>query len=103
MDFAVQVDHREKLKEEEKRDKYLDLARKLKKLWNMKMTMIPIVIGVFGSITKRMVQGLEDMEISGRVENMQTTLLLRSATILRRVQETYGDLLSLRLLWNTIG
>ena len=34
-----------KLKEWEKKGKYLDLARELKKLWNMKVTIIPIVIG----------------------------------------------------------
>ena len=32
VDFAVLVDHRVKLKESEKKDKYLDLARELKKL-----------------------------------------------------------------------
>ena len=31
VDFAVQADHRIKLKECEKKDKYLDLARELKK------------------------------------------------------------------------
>ena len=31
VDFAVSADHRIKLKEREKRDKYLDLARELKK------------------------------------------------------------------------
>ena len=31
LDFAVPVDHRVKLKECEKRDKYLDIARELKK------------------------------------------------------------------------
>ena len=31
VDFAVSADHRIKLKESEKRDKYLDLARELKK------------------------------------------------------------------------
>ena len=41
-----------KLKEFEKKDKYLDLACELKKLGNMKMTFIPIVIGVLGTITK---------------------------------------------------
>ena len=50
--FAVLADLRIKLKECEKRDKYLDLARGLKKLWNMKLTIIPIVIGAFGAITK---------------------------------------------------
>ena len=31
MDFAVPADHRVKLKESKKKDKYLDLARELKK------------------------------------------------------------------------
>ena len=35
VDPAVQDDHRIKLKECEKKDEYLDLARELKKLWNM--------------------------------------------------------------------
>ena len=52
MDFAVQVDHRVKLKESEKMDKYLDLARKLKNLWNMKVKFIPIVIGALVTVTK---------------------------------------------------
>ena len=50
--FAVPADHRIKLKECEKKDKYLDLVRELKKLWNMKVTIVPIVIGAFGTITK---------------------------------------------------
>ena len=52
VDFAVPADHRIKLKESEKKDKYLDLARELKKLWNMQVTIIPIVIGAFGTVTK---------------------------------------------------
>ena len=52
VDFAVLADHRIKLKECEKRDKYLALARELKKIWNMKVTIIPIVIGAFGTVTK---------------------------------------------------
>ena len=36
MDFAISADHRAKLKESEKKDKYLDLSRDLKKLRNMK-------------------------------------------------------------------
>ena len=63
MDFAVPADHRAKLKESEKRDKYLDFAKELKqKLWNIKVTMIPIVIGALGTVTKRLIQGLEDLK-----------------------------------------
>ena len=36
VDFAVPADHRINLKESEKKDKYLNLAREIKKLCNMK-------------------------------------------------------------------
>ena len=54
----------------------------------MKMTVIPIVIGALGTVTKGLVHGLEELEIREREETIQTTALLRSARILRRVLET---------------
>ena len=92
---TVPADHRINLKESEKNDKYLDLARELKKLWNMKVTIVPIVIGAFGTITKGLLKGVEDLEVGGRVETIQTTAFLRP------VLETWGDLLSLRIQWKT--
>ena len=97
MNFAVAADHRIKVKEWEKKDKYLDLARESKKLWHMKVTIVPVGIGVFGIVTKGLLKGLEDLEVEGRVETIQTWALLRTARILRRVPETWRDLLSLRL------
>ena len=82
------VDHCVKMKERERREKYLDIAREMKRLWNMKVTIIPIVIGALCKITKGLVQGLEVLEITGRMETIQTIVLLRSARILRRVLET---------------
>ena len=79
VNFAVPADHRINLKEIEKKDKCLDLARELKKLWNMKVTIVPIVIGALGPITKWLLKGLEDLEGGGRVETIQTTALLRTA------------------------
>ena len=84
----VPVDRKINLKESEKNDNYLDFARELKKLWNMKVTIIPIVIGALGTITKGLLKGLEDLEVGGQVETIQTTALLRTARILRRVLET---------------
>ena len=79
MDFPVPADYRVKIEESEKRDKYLDLARKLKKLWTMKVTVIPIVVRALGTIPKGMAKELKDLEIRGQVETIQTTALLRSA------------------------
>ena len=83
MDFAVPADHREKLKESDKKDKYQDLVRDLKKLRKMIMT-----IGTLGTLTKGLVKRLEELELPGRVETIHSTELLRSARILRGVLET---------------
>ena len=61
-----------------------NLSRELKKLWNMKVTFIPIVIGAHGTVTEGLVMWLEDLKIRGGVDTIQTTTLLRSIRILRR-------------------
>ncbi len=52
MNFAVPVDHRVKLKDNKNKDKYLELTWELKILWNMKVTVIPNVIGVLIKVPK---------------------------------------------------
>ena len=79
--------------------KYLDLVWEMKKLWNMKVTIIPTVIGAFGTVTKGLLKGQEDFEVGGQVE----TALLKTARILRWVLETWGDLLSSERLTANAG
>ena len=50
----------------------------------MEVTMIQIVIGAFGTVTK----GLEDTAMRGRVETIQTTTLLRT----QNTEKSHGDL-----------
>ena len=45
----------------------------------MKETIIPIVIGAFSTVTKRLLKSLEDVEVGGRVETIQTIALLKTA------------------------
>ena len=68
MDFAVPADHRIKLKESEKMDKYLVFVRELKKLRNMKVTFKPIITSVLVTVTEGLLKELEDLEIIRRVE-----------------------------------
>ena len=63
----------------------------------MKVTVITIVVGALGTIHNGLVQGLADLEIRGLVETIQTSELLKSYRILRKVLETWGDLLPLKL------
>ena len=54
----------------------------------MEVTIIPIVIGAFGTVTKGLLKGLKNFEVGDRVETIQTTALLKTARILRKVLET---------------
>ena len=98
VDFDALVDPTVKiLKKSDQRDNYLDLARELRKLWNMRMMVIPVMIGALGTVFKCSERGLEVLEIGRQIETILTTALLRLCRILRRVLETRGDLLSLTL------
>ena len=55
-------------KRKRKERQVLDLAKKLKRLWNMKVMAIPIIIGAFGTVTKGLTTGLEEMEIGKRTD-----------------------------------
>ena len=67
VDFAVPADHTVKLKESENREKYQDLAReeKRKKLWNIESDGDTNCNWRTRYSHQRLVQGLEDLEITG--------------------------------------
>ena len=52
MYFAIIADHRVKIKESKKMDEFLNLTRELKKLFNMRVLVVPIVIGVLETVPK---------------------------------------------------
>ena len=98
VDFTVPEDHRVKIKENEKRGKYLDLTRELRKLRNMKATEIPIVIGTLETVPEGFEGGLKESENRKPIETIQMTALLGSARIFSRVLVTRRDLLSFEIL-----
>ena len=103
VDLALPADLRLKVKESEKKDRYLEFARELKRLWKLKVTIMPVIFGLLSRITKEIAKRLEELKIRARVETNHTTMSLRSARILWRILETSGDLLSLRLHWQFLG
>ena len=52
IDFAVPGDSRIEEKEKDKMEKYQDLGRELQKIWNVKVKIIPLVVGSLGVIPK---------------------------------------------------
>ena len=51
----------------------MTLLENCKKYENMLVTVIQIGIGAFGTVTKGLFKGLEDLEVGGRVETIQST------------------------------
>ena len=60
MVLVVPADHRVK---SDKKDKYP--VREMKKMWNMNMTIMPIVIGALGTVTKGLIRWLGNNRTSG--------------------------------------
>ena len=54
----------------------------------MRVKVVPIVIGALGTVPKNLEKSLSELKIKGRIETIQTTALLKSARIIRRVLET---------------
>ena len=71
VDFAVPADHRVKIKGNEKERLLLGPWQKTKKkLWNMKVMVIPIVVGALGMVPKGLVSWQGELEIRGRAETI---------------------------------
>ena len=85
--FAIPYDSKIELKEQEKIEKYQDLRRELKKIWNMKVNITPIVIGAMGAIPKKLRKRLEQLGIKTRLVELQKNAILYTARILRKVVE----------------
>ena len=68
-------------------------------MWNKKVTVIPIINGDLGTITKGLVQELEDLEMRVREETIQTIGLVK---IGQNTEKSPIDIRSFKLQWKTI-
>ena len=85
--FAVPGDSRIEEKEKDKTEKYQDLGRELQKIWNVKVKIIPLVVGSVGAIPKQFGSRLKQIGITVETAQVQKTVLLGTARILRKVLE----------------
>ena len=86
IDFAVPRDSRIEEKDKVKIEKYQDLGRELQKIWNVKVKIIPLVVGSLGAIAKQFGR-LKQIGITVGTAQVQKTVLLGTARILRKILE----------------
>ena len=69
------------------REKYQDFGRESQKIWNVKVKIIPLVVGSLGVILKQFGNRLKQIGITLGTAQVQKTVLLATARILRKVLE----------------
>ena len=87
IDVSVPWDSRVEEKEREKVHKYQDLRFELRRLWEMPVEVVPIVIGALGTIPKNLKRNLEKLEAKIAPGLMQKSVMLETAHIIRRVMD----------------
>ena len=76
IDIAVPVDGRVEEKEKEKREKYQDLAREIRKLWKTSVNVVLIVVGALGAVAN-LEEELSRLELGRKeVDRAQFSALL---------------------------
>ena len=74
-------------KDKDKREKYQELGRELQKIWNVKVKIIPLVVGSLGAIPKKFGNGLKQIGVTVRIAQVQKAVLLGTARMLRTILE----------------
>ena len=85
IDFTVPGDSRIENKEKEKIKKYQDLRQELQKIWNVRVKIIPLVVGSLGVIPKQFGNRLKKTGITANTGQVQKTVFIGTATILIKV------------------
>ena len=68
-------------KELEKIEHYQDVARELRKIWNMKVKVIPLVIGALGTTPTKLGNWLNEVGIETQITELQRTVLRKDLEI----------------------
>ena len=85
IDVAISGDGNVIKKEAEKILKYKDLTIEIQRMWNVKSTVIPVIIGATGTISKSFRKYVGNIPGSHEVRELQKTAILGTAHILRKV------------------
>ena len=63
------------------------MGRELQKIWNVKVKIIPLVVGSLDAIPKQFGNRLKQVGITVRTAQVEKTALLETARLLRKVLE----------------
>jgi hypothetical protein len=72
-------------KEAEKKLKYKSLGIEIQRMWNLKCTMLPVIIGATGIVSKSLRKYLEAIPGIHSIDSLQRTAILGTSHIIQKV------------------
>ena len=65
----------------------MDLATELKKVWNMKVTVVPFTVRALGTPVKALQKTLKNICIETKITELQKTVVIHTSKILQKFIE----------------
>ena len=85
IDVAIPADRNVVQKEAEKKLKYKSLCIEIQRMWNLKCTIVPVITGATGIVTKSLRKNLETVPGKHSIDSLQKTAILGTSRIIRKV------------------
>ena len=82
---AISADRNVVQKEAEKKLKYKSLWIEIQRMWNLKCTIVPVIIGATGIVTRSLRKNLEAVTGKHSIDSLQKTAILGTSHIIRKV------------------
>ena len=83
--MAIPADRNVARKEAEKKLKYKSLCIEIQRMWNLKCTIVPVIIGATGIVMRSLRKNLETVPGKHRIDSLQKTAILGTSNIIRKV------------------
>jgi hypothetical protein len=85
IDLAIPANRNVVQKEAEKKLKYKSLSIEIQRMWNLKCTIVPVIIGATGIVTRNLRKNLETAPGNHSIDSLQKTAVLGTSYIIRKV------------------
>jgi len=85
IDVVITADRNVVHKEAEKKLKYKSLCIEMQRMWNLKCTIVPVIIGATGIVTRSLRKNLEAVPGKLSINSLQKTAILGTAHIILKV------------------
>jgi len=85
IDVAITADRNVVQREAVKKLKYKSLCTEILRVWNLKCTIVPVIIGATGIVTRNLRKNVESVAGKHSIDSLQKTAILGTAHIIRKV------------------